>query len=70
VGDALDRLRHRGPDDRGELHDGPAFLGMRRLAVIDPAGGHQPVLVLELWLREFTEGGTPGAGAIYAGALA
>ena len=36
-------MRHRGPDDRGILDLGPATLGMRRLAVIDPAGGHQPM---------------------------
>jgi asparagine synthase (glutamine-hydrolysing) len=38
-----DTLRHRGPDDAGcEVRDGVA-LGMRRLAIIDVAGGHQPV---------------------------
>src|SRR5205823_10244112 len=43
VGDALERLRHRGPDDSGELRDGPVFLAMRRLSVIDLPGGRQPV---------------------------
>jgi asparagine synthase (glutamine-hydrolysing) len=38
-----DALQHRGPDDRGEISRGPATLGMRRLAIIDPAGGHQPM---------------------------
>jgi asparagine synthase (glutamine-hydrolysing) len=34
---------HRGPDDEGIfLHDGVA-LGMRRLSIIDLAGGHQPI---------------------------
>jgi asparagine synthase (glutamine-hydrolysing) len=37
-----DRLRHRGPDDDGLLTVGPASLGMRRLAIFDPAHGHQP----------------------------
>ena len=36
-------IRHRGPDDEGH-HVGPAVaLGMRRLSVIDVAGGHQPM---------------------------
>ena len=38
-----DRLRHRGPDADG-FHDAPGVhLGMRRLAVIDPATGNQPI---------------------------
>ncbi|MEX0745753.1 MAG: asparagine synthase (glutamine-hydrolyzing) [Phycisphaeraceae bacterium] len=38
-----DTLRHRGPDDAGaEVRDGVA-LGMRRLAIIDVAGGRQPI---------------------------
>ena len=36
-------LRHRGPDDSGFYSDGRAFLGHRRLSIIDVAGGHQPV---------------------------
>jgi asparagine synthase (glutamine-hydrolysing) len=56
VGDALSRearhsaiermcsaLRHRGPDDDGIESFGPASLGMRRLAIFDPAHGHQPM---------------------------
>src|SRR5690349_22396465 len=43
VGDALDRLRHRGPDDGGTFRAGPVFLGMRRLAIIDLPGGRQPL---------------------------
>ncbi len=34
---------HRGPDDQGELLDGPLAMGMRRLSVIDVDGGHQPI---------------------------
>lgn len=45
--DILDRMcrtiTHRGPDDQGvALKDGVA-LGMRRLSIIDLAGGHQPI---------------------------
>jgi len=38
-----DAMRHRGPDDQGVISRGPATLGMRRLAIIDPNGGHQPM---------------------------
>src|SRR5581483_5621116 len=38
-----DVLRHRGPDDEGIHLDGALGLGMRRLAIIDLAGGRQPV---------------------------
>ena len=36
-------LAHRGPDDDGFLHDGPLALAHRRLAIIDPRGGRQPM---------------------------
>ncbi|MEO8459660.1 MAG: asparagine synthase (glutamine-hydrolyzing) [Dokdonella sp.] len=36
-------ILHRGPDDEGIFHDANAALGMRRLAIIDLATGHQPV---------------------------
>ena len=39
----VQRQQHRGPDDRGVQSDGPATLGMCRLAIIDPANGHQPM---------------------------
>ena len=39
----LNRLVHRGPDDEGTHHDPGLSLGVRRLQVIDPRGGHQPV---------------------------
>lgn len=38
-----DAIRHRGPDDEGLALIGPAALGMRRLSIIDVAGGHQPM---------------------------
>jgi len=34
---------HRGPDDSGIESRGPATVGMRRLAIFDPANGHQPM---------------------------
>jgi len=34
---------HRGPDDSGAHVDGPCAIGMRRLSIIDLAGGHQPI---------------------------
>ena len=36
-------LAHRGPDDEGFYYRGPVVLGMRRLSIIDVAGGHQPI---------------------------
>src|SRR5881628_683520 len=38
-----DALRHRGPDGAGLWIDGPVGLGHRRLAIVDLAGGHQPM---------------------------
>src|SRR4051794_34724017 len=37
------RLVHRGPDDAGVYRDAHAALGFRRLAIVDLAGGHQPL---------------------------
>ncbi len=36
-------LVHRGPDDEGRYVDNAVSLAMRRLSVIDVAGGHQPI---------------------------
>ncbi len=38
-----DTLAHRGPDDAGWFVDRHVGLGMRRLSVIDPSTGHQPM---------------------------
>jgi len=38
-----DALYHRGPDDAGLIASGPLVMGMRRLAIIDLAGGKQPI---------------------------
>jgi asparagine synthase (glutamine-hydrolysing) len=43
---------HRGPDDEGLHIDGDCGIGMRRLSIIDLAGGHQPLSNVDetLWL--------------------
>jgi asparagine synthase (glutamine-hydrolysing) len=38
-----DVMVHRGPDSFGEYSDGEVSLGMRRLAIVDVAGGLQPL---------------------------
>ncbi len=38
-----DVLRHRGPDGQGSWIEGPVGLGHRRLAIVDVAGGQQPM---------------------------
>jgi asparagine synthase (glutamine-hydrolysing) len=44
VGHAMNAaITHRGPDDEGLYRDDRAMIGMRRLSIIDLAGGHQPV---------------------------
>ena len=43
---------HRGPDDEGQHIDGNCGIAMRRLSIIDLAGGHQPLSSEDgkLWL--------------------
>ncbi len=43
VGRMCAAMVHRGPDDAGTATLGPATIGMRRLAIFDPANGHQPM---------------------------
>jgi asparagine synthase (glutamine-hydrolysing) len=43
VSSLLGLLHHRGPDDRGFVAEGNLQLGFVRLAIIDVAGGHQPM---------------------------
>ena len=43
VSSLLGLLHHRGPDDRGFVGGGNVQLGFTRLAIIDVAGGHQPM---------------------------
>ena len=40
----LARIAHRGPDDEGLRRIGQHWLGHRRLSIIDPEGGHQPLV--------------------------
>ena len=37
------QLVHRGPDDQGYYEKAPAYLGQRRLEVVDIEGGKQPM---------------------------
>jgi asparagine synthase (glutamine-hydrolysing) len=41
--DMGDAIAHRGPDGEGTFRAGPVGLVHRRLAIIDLAGGHQPI---------------------------
>jgi asparagine synthase (glutamine-hydrolysing) len=43
IGSMAATLHHRGPDGQGVFSDAFAALGHRRLAIIDRAGGHQPM---------------------------
>jgi asparagine synthase (glutamine-hydrolysing) len=43
VGRMVLRMVQRGPDDQGIRSDGDVTLGMCRLAIFDPANGHQPM---------------------------
>ena len=44
LGRMLAAQHHRGPDDSGQVSSGPATIGMRRLAIFDPANGRQPMV--------------------------
>jgi asparagine synthase (glutamine-hydrolysing) len=47
----LERLVHRGPDDQGSVSVGEdAWLGHRRLSIVDVEGGRQPLGDHDLWL--------------------
>lgn len=43
LSDMMDRICHRGPDSSGTFVTHQAALGHRRLVVVDPAGGSQPM---------------------------
>jgi len=40
----MNRLVHRGPDAQGTFFSDNASLGHRRLSIMDPAGGNQPII--------------------------
>ncbi len=42
LGRMMKRMVHRGPDEEGSHVEPGVGLGVRRLSIIDPAGGHQP----------------------------
>ena len=43
LGQMLETMSMRGPDGEGYFIDGRVLMGMKRLAVIDVEGGHQPL---------------------------
>jgi asparagine synthase (glutamine-hydrolysing) len=51
-----DTIVHRGPDDEGHFVSGSVGLGMRRLSIIDPAGGKQPVCNEDATIRVVSNG--------------
>jgi asparagine synthase (glutamine-hydrolysing) len=48
----LERLAHRGPDDRGTVRVDGSWLGHRRLSIVDVEGGQQPLCLRDesAWL--------------------
>ncbi|MEB3328668.1 MAG: asparagine synthase (glutamine-hydrolyzing) [Candidatus Sericytochromatia bacterium] len=65
-----DAMRHRGPDAEGLWLDGPVALGMRRLAVIDVAGGQQPIANEDGTVHVVFNGEIYNHGALREGLLA
>src|SRR5918997_1325201 len=47
----LERVAHRGPDDRGVVEIDEGWLGHRRLSIVDVGGGKQPLQTTdgEMW---------------------
>ena len=39
----LERIAHRGPDERGSVQVDSSWLGHRRLSIVDVEGGAQPL---------------------------
>lgn len=48
----IETIRYRGPDDIGIYSQGPIGLAHARLSIIDLAGGHQPMSIMQdsLWI--------------------
>jgi asparagine synthase (glutamine-hydrolysing) len=44
------RIKHRGPDGDGVMPTGTTTLGHARLAIVDVAGGHQPLQDGDAWI--------------------
>lgn len=60
----LSRLIHRGPDDEGRLESASGTLGHRRLSIIDPAGGRQPIVEERSSLAATVNGEIYNAGTL------
>src|SRR3954453_23108035 len=43
----LERVAHRGPDDRGAVELDEGWLGHRRLSIVDVGGGRQPLVTAD-----------------------
>jgi asparagine synthase (glutamine-hydrolysing) len=50
VNEMVMQLKHRGPDGDGVMPTASATLGHTRLAIVDVAGGHQPLRDGEAWI--------------------
>ena len=46
----IEQLKHRGPDGTGIHHTPTGSLGHTRLAILDVAGGHQPISYHDHWI--------------------
>ena len=44
IDNMVDKMKRRGPDDRGVFHIDGGALGHRRLTIIDLVGGQQPMI--------------------------
>ena len=60
----LEALRHRGPDEKGTWGSPGALLGVQRLAIVDPIGGHQPVVDIDADVVVIANGEIYGQHAI------
>jgi len=63
----LEQLTHRGPDDDGRVDVGEAWLGHRRLSIVDVEGGRQPLATGDPSLYLVGNGEVYNHGEIRAG---